>query len=44
MGDFTIMGDGNNPNIELYYNDIPNILDDLENTNFSAEKHGKILL
>jgi hypothetical protein len=33
-----------NPNIELYYNDIPTILDDLENTNFSAEKHGKILL
>ncbi len=34
----------NNPNIELYYNDIPAILDDLENTDFSTGKYGKIIL
>ena len=32
-----------NPNIKMYYNELPTILDDLENTDFMSGKWGEIV-
>lgn len=37
-----MMKDRNEPNIRMYYDDLPMILEDLENTDFSSGKWGAI--